>query len=228
MRRNQISIIVPVLNERQTVDVFLNHVKKLQSSCQVIFVDGGSRDGTPEYLIEEGWSCIQTEKGRAKQMNAGANSSIGDWLMFLHCDVSWSFDLLSVLNELIKNEILLANFRLRFDWKHWFLESNAHFSKYKALPFQFGDQGLWIQRALFFQIGGFDESFSLLEDNDIIQRARKYSPLHKINLSLMTSARKYRKHGLFNLQFKYYQVYLMYRLGYSQNQLQKCLDKVND
>ena len=42
----KISLIVPVLNEVQKIDGFLNQLKGLPGDWEAIFADGGSTDGT--------------------------------------------------------------------------------------------------------------------------------------------------------------------------------------
>ena len=88
----QLSIIIPVLNEAQNV------VKRLQSlhrllaknstiTVEVIIVDGGSADQSWELLQKycvqnQRVECLQAPAGRARQMNAGAAISTGEYLLF--------------------------------------------------------------------------------------------------------------------------------------------------
>jgi glycosyltransferase involved in cell wall biosynthesis len=49
-------------------------------------VDGGSRDRTPAVALSWGAKALRAPTGRARQMNAGAESAAGDLLLFLHAD----------------------------------------------------------------------------------------------------------------------------------------------
>ena len=83
----KLSIIVPVLNEDDTLAAFLQHLQPLrQTGHQLILVDGGSRDSScfiAEPLCDV---LLHSAPGRARQMNAGAAQADGDWLLFLHAD----------------------------------------------------------------------------------------------------------------------------------------------
>lgn len=213
MNKHSCCIIIPVLNESTQLESLLDLLSPLKREFEIIFVDGGSKDSSVEFIRSQGYHCIESPKGRAKQMNLGASKSKSKYLLFLHADVSWGFNMKVLLERLNDDSIQLANFRLQFDWSHWFLVLNAAFSKFRATPFQFGDQGLWISRDIFNKLQGFDESFEILEDNDIIKRAKQYSPLLKLHHKLIVSARKYRKYGPFKLQCFYYYLYLKYWIG---------------
>src|SRR5690606_40772825 len=51
-----------------------------------IVVDGGSDDGTPALAAAAGALVVAAERGRARQMNAGARLARGEVLLFLHAD----------------------------------------------------------------------------------------------------------------------------------------------
>ena len=81
----KISIIIPTYNEESTIERLMETLEPLNERCEILFVDGGSTDGTLA-LLKDRYPVIQSPKGRAKQMNKGAEESSGDVLFFLHCD----------------------------------------------------------------------------------------------------------------------------------------------
>ena len=81
----KISVIIPVYNEAKTIEAMKKQLYPYRSRCEILFVDGGSTDETPE-MIGPDFKLLRSEKGRANQMNLGAEESHGDILFFLHCD----------------------------------------------------------------------------------------------------------------------------------------------
>ena len=81
----RLSIIIPVLNEAEVLPDLLGHLASLRDS-EVIVVDGGSEDDSRQAASRAGAQVIQSERGRARQMNAGAAVAQGDILLFLHAD----------------------------------------------------------------------------------------------------------------------------------------------
>lgn len=227
MTKKLCTIIIPVLNEGKYIASLLDILEPLHETTEIFFVDGGSQDETIQIIENRGMNClVSPQKGRAIQMNVAAQYASADYLLFIHADVKWNFNLVEVIQSLISEDIQLANFKLQFDHPHWFLRSNAFFSRYTATAFQFGDQGLWISKQLFETLEGFDERFLLLEDNDIVKRAKRLVPHQKIQHTLIVSSRKYLQYGLYKLQFYYYYLYLLYRIGIPIEKLNR--SKINE
>jgi glycosyltransferase involved in cell wall biosynthesis len=54
---------------------------------ELIFIDGESTDGTWEWLKKQkSLKALQTKKGRARQLNLGAEKTTHDVLYFVHVD----------------------------------------------------------------------------------------------------------------------------------------------
>ena len=83
-----ITVVVPVLNERTGIERCLDALKSLEAmGHELLFVDGGSTDGTDTFLEGSGATVFRSLRGRARQMNAGARAARGTGLLFLHADV---------------------------------------------------------------------------------------------------------------------------------------------
>ena len=90
-----ISIVIPVLNEASSIEKLLQHLVENvtpKNLAEITVVDGGSTDGTQQLIKnfevkpEIGIQLISSEKGRGKQLNAGAKNATGSILYFLHAD----------------------------------------------------------------------------------------------------------------------------------------------
>ena len=155
----QISIIIPVINEEESIEKLLNVLKNKTSNTQlikeIIVVDGGSTDHSISIAKKNGATVITSIKGRAVQMNAGAKIASGDILYFLHVDTfpPKNFDSL-ILTTVTKNKES-GCFRMAFDSSHLFLNFFAWFSKLNYQICRGGDQSLFITKILFQKIQGF-------------------------------------------------------------------------
>lgn len=217
----KLSIIIPTYNEEATIVKLLAYLQRCTSaSTEVIIADGGSTDATRSLASQAGARVLRCpRKGRGAQMNAGAAASTGDLLYFLHADTFPPQNFEAQLLEAVQQGYGSGCYRLKFDEQHWFLALNAWFTQFDADAIRFGDQSLFVQRAIFERAAGFNEQHLLLEDQEIIGRLRRHGRFVVLPQQVVTSARKYRQHGVYRLQFGYFLIYSLYRLGATQKQL---------
>lgn len=163
MKTSRISVIVPIYNEEKTIVQMQEQLLPYLNKCEIIFVDGGSTDGTLEKLSPE-FRLIHSEKGRAKQMNLGARESHGDILFFLHCDSELPKNFLSEISHVMKDH-RAGCFGIAYHKKHFFLWTCRVISNHriKDRKVMFGDQGIFVTRELFFEMGAFPE-IPVMED----------------------------------------------------------------
>jgi len=231
MVKNKISIIIPVLNEAENIITLLDHLKTHSFEAnleEVIIVDGGSTDGSLNLIsnyssFSENNFCpiilIHSPKGRAKQMNTGAELASGSILYFLHAD---SFPP-KYFDKLIINEVNKGNkagcFRLEFNSKHWWLILAGWLTKFNWRVSRGGDQSQYITKTLFKAIGGYDERYIIYEDNILINELYKRKIFKVIQHNIKTSARLYEKKGIWNLQFHFWAIYVKKWFGASALEL---------
>lgn len=225
MKKPTISIVIPTLNEETGIGDLLDYIQKLpgyDSSCEIIMVDGGSKDKTVTLAKQRGVVVITTPPGRSHQMNIGANLAKAGHLFFLHADSYPPKTFFFEINEAIRSNLDAGCFRLKFDNNHPILRFYAWFTRYDFQPFRFGDQGFFIKKSIFEILGGFNESFIVMEDNDIIKRLKSEGFQLKIWSSQMqTSARRYIENGVLKLQLVFAAIYLLHNAGIPHDELKR-------
>lgn len=162
-RISRISIIIPIYNESGTIEQMIRQLTPLAGRCEILFVDGGSTDGTVE-KIGPAFRVIHSRKGRAWQMNKGARQSSGDVLFFLHCDSELPDHPLERIRRVMKG-YRAGCFGIAFHSWNFFMFTCRVISNHrvKDRKVMFGDQGIFLDRDLFFEAGMFPE-IPIMED----------------------------------------------------------------
>lgn len=222
MSTPRLSIIIPALNEAETIGNLIEHLNTMSDLPQlleIIVVDGGSTDETIAFAKAKKATVITAPKGRAKQMNAGATIAQNNILYFLHADSfpPKNYDTL-IYNEVAKNN-LAGCFRMRFDSNHWWLRLAGWLTQFSWRASRGGDQSQFITKKLFNELGSFNESFIVYEDNDLINKLYEINEFVVINKKLTTSARRYRKNGMWKLQYHFLMIYAKKWMGASAEEL---------
>ncbi|MFN4196527.1 MAG: TIGR04283 family arsenosugar biosynthesis glycosyltransferase [Caldimicrobium sp.] len=185
----RVSVIIPTYNEEKYLPKLLKSLAFLNPD-EVIVVDGKSTDNTGQIAYSFGAKFISCERGRGLQLHRGALEAKGNFLLFLHAD--------TYLNERIdlsiitKKGIKAGFFNLKFEENNLSLRILARLINFRAktLFLPYGDQGLFIDRDLYFQIGGY-RNLPFLEDFDLIRRLKKVYLPRCLEHTLIVSGRKF-------------------------------------
>lgn len=192
-RTRKISIIVPLYNEAKTIEKLQAQLRPLRKDCEILLVDGGSTDGTCE-KIDPAFHLIHTEKGRARQMNAGAKRSTGEILFFLHADSELPPHPLAWIRRVMETHEA-GCFGIAFHSRNFFMWTCRVISNHrvKDRKVMFGDQGIFIDRNLFFAAGMFPE-LPLMEDYQLSLKLKKMGiKLGMAGRRIYTSDRRFPK-----------------------------------
>lgn len=210
-----ISVIIPILNEEDEIEALLRNLKGAGEGFEVIFADGGSTDRTNE-IIGKSHKIISSEKGRSKQMNAGAKSACGSIFFFLHADSRLPYGFCTEINKIFESGGMAGCFPIKFDSSAPLLSICAYMSNARARFRQiaFGDQGLFITRELFEDLGGFPE-IPLMEDYMMSELIAQRTKIMLAEKYITTSARRFEKHGILRTMWLMQKLQYLYRKGVS-------------
>jgi rSAM/selenodomain-associated transferase 2 len=219
-----ISVVIPTLNEVETLPALLDDLGGLASMVplDVVVVDGGSSDGTGAQAAARGARVFQAPCGRTRQLNRGAMAARGDWLLFLHADCRLGEGALTALRAALEPSagVQAAVFRFAIDlpsvWRRFIETGQAIREALSGLAY--GDQGLLIRRELFQSVGGYPD-LPLMEDVAMIRTLRRRTRVTQLPAPLLTSGRRYRRGGVLRTWLKHTALISLYLLGASPTRL---------
>lgn len=219
-----ISIIIPAHNEKDNLKRLLCRLSSLSIgvNAEVIVALSSSNNDRSENINTNlsGQILKCSEKGRASQMNAAVKKAQGDILVFLHADVIPPNSFFQDINTTLKDTYDAGFFSYRFDKDSFLLKINASFTAKDGIFTGGGDQCLFIKKAVFLKLGGFDERQVLMEDFEFFDRMKKSKiPYKIINNDLIVSARKYKNNSYFRVNISNVLLLTLYKLGYPSKKL---------
>jgi rSAM/selenodomain-associated transferase 2 len=205
----RLSIIVPALNESAGIGAALAALAPLRErGAEVIVVDGGSGDATASVAAAAGADrVLVAERGRARQMNAGAAVARGDWLLFLHADTRLPDGADGVLAAARARGARWGRFDVVIDGRPRLLRVVAALMNRRSrlTGIATGDQAIFVERALFDEIGGYPDQ-PLMEDIELSRRLRARAAPACLRERVVTSGRRWEQRGPWRT------VWLMWRL----------------
>ena len=215
-----LSIIIPALNEAAALRLLLPALLSQRESVEVIVADGGSDDEIDSIVRGFGATLIHAERGRARQMNAGAACANGEILLFLHADSQLPDDAFQLVEEAIANGKLWGRFNLRLSGKQWLLRVVERMINWRSClsGIATGDQAIFLRRDTFESLGGYAEIL-LMEDVELSKRLKRLAAPCCIHQPLVTSSRRWEHYGILRTIFLMWQMRLAYFLGASPESL---------
>jgi rSAM/selenodomain-associated transferase 2 len=226
-----ISVIIPTLNEEQTIIATLAHTAELGFD-EIIVVDGGSSDQTSA-LVE---SCrlsaqpsalnslrlVTAPRGRARQMNEGAKLSRGEILLFLHADTQLPVEAKTVIGTTLADQWTVGGrFDVRFDHPSLWATIISRMMNWRSRlsGIATGDQALFVRRPIFEQMGGFTE-MPLMEDIDFSRRLKRKGSTAALTATVTTSFRRWEQQGPLRTILLMWTLRFLYWVGISPHRLQ--------
>ena len=210
-----LSIIVPVLDEAAGIEATLAALAPYRTrACELVVVDGGSRDKTLALARPLADRVLTAPRGRAAQMNAGASVAHGDVLLFLHADTKLPANADALIRDsLAQSGRVWGRFDLRFDQGGIMpLVAVMMNLRSRLTGIATGDQAIFVTRSAFDTIGGFPAQ-PLMEDIALSSRVRRISRPAYIRAPVTTSARRWRTQGVLRTVFLMWRLRLAYFLG---------------
>jgi rSAM/selenodomain-associated transferase 2 len=219
---SKLSIIMPVLNEGDGIAASLDALADLRTlGTELIVVDAGSDDATVEQAQLRADQVILAPRGRALQMNAGAEKASGDVLLFLHADTRLPAEAdRVVLNGLDRSRRAWGRFEVKIDGRSPLLPVVAWLMglRSRLTGIATGDQAIFVRREAFQAVGGFP-AIALMEDIAMCKRLKRLGRPLCLRACVTTSGRRWEKNGVLSTILLMWRLRFAYFLGADPKQL---------
>jgi rSAM/selenodomain-associated transferase 2 len=214
-----LSVIIPTLDAASVLPAALASLAEGGDTglvCEVLVVDGGSRDATPAVAHAHGARVVAAPRGRGIQLATGGAVALGEWLLFLHADTRLSPGWTRAVTEFIadagnRDRAAYLRFRLDDGSRAARRVEAAVAWRCRRLALPYGDQGLLIAAAFYRTMGGF-RPLALMEDVEMVRRIGR-SRLVALSAEAVTSAARYRRDGFVARPLRNLGCLALYMLG---------------
>jgi len=218
-----LSIIVPMLNERASIGATLTALRVGAPGAEIIVVDGGSHDGSPNAAGQLCDLLIETPRGRAIQLNSGAVKASGQVLAFVHADTivpkTFAADIENAMRDPAivggRFDLVLDATALPYRLIGWLISLRSRLSRTGT-----GDQAIFVRREVFERLGGFPQ-IEICEDLDFTRRLKREGAVACLRSRVITSARRWQRAGLIRTVARMWAIRLSYLAGVSPARLRR-------
>ncbi len=208
-----LSLIIPVRNDATALASLLHSLQAQRGALELIVVDGQSTDNSLALAQPLADQVLSSPPGRAQQMNAGAAAAHGDVLLFVHADTQLPDDFAALLQAAVQHadwgrfDVRLAPSSFLLRWVARLMNWRSRLTRIAT-----GDQAIFVRRELFTLLGGY-APIPLMEDIELCQRLKRSGRFAAIGTPLITSSRRWLKHGTLRTIGLMWSLRLRYWLG---------------
>lgn len=220
-----VAILIPALDEEEAIR--RNLPPALAAADEVVVSDGGSRDATARLARELGARVVTGAPSRGGQLNRAAAASGADVFLFLHADSALAPGAVEAVREAVAAGAPGGGFLVRFDSERPLFRLGTRLVNLRTrlLRAPLGDQGQFVTRAVFEELGGFPE-WPILEDLDFVRRLRRRGRIALLPHRVTTSARRYEAGGVLRTVARNWLIWALYALGVSPHRLARLYGNV--
>ena len=221
-----LSVIVPVLDEARAIEAALAPLQPARrEGLEIIVVDGGSADATPRLAAPLADRVLHAPRGRASQMNAGAAAASGDVFLFVHADTVLPAGAPALVQRAVDAGAEWGRFDVTIEGADPLLAIVAPLMNLRSrlTGIATGDQAIFVRRDAFVAAGGFPP-IPLMEDVALSRALRHSSRPACLRERVLTSGRRWERHGTLRTIVRMWRLRLAYALGADPHRLAREYD----
>ena len=225
-----VAVILPVFNEAAMLRARLPELLEQHQFDEIVVVDGGSTDQSVEVVCKHlppdassAWPVLrlaQSERGRARQMNAGAQMAEAEVLLFLHADTTLPPNAAELVRESIRGGYLWGRFDVRLSGRHVLFRVIERLMNWRsaASGIATGDQAVFVRRDAFRMFGGY-APLPLMEDIDLSRRLKWAGQPARRRETVVASSRRWEERGILRTILLMWTLRFLYWVGVSPARL---------
>jgi rSAM/selenodomain-associated transferase 2 len=221
-----VAVLIPTLDEEENLRRNLPAV--LAAADEVVVSDGGSRDGSCAVARGLGARVVEGPPGRGGQLNRAAAATSADALLVVHADTVLPPGGVDAVRRAVAAGARGGAFLVRFDGESWVyrLGERVVNLRTRLAKTPLGDQGQFVARATFEELGGFRE-WPILEDLDFVRRLKRSGPVTILPLPVTTSARRFEAAGPLRTVLRNWLIWGLYVLGVPPRRLARLYRQIH-
>jgi len=219
---SSVAVVVPSFNEATRLPLLLADLAAGPADliAELVVVDGGSRDGTPQLARQGGARVLHTQASRGWQLQCGVACTTAPWLLLLHADARLSRDWAGVVRQALEQPEAAWAFDLAIEGQAPGLRllELAVWLRCRLRQLPYGDQGLLLPRSLLSRAGGMPP-LPLMEDLALMQQLRRLTRIRSLNRPIRVDGRRWQRLGVLGTAWRNARLRQAWRRGMNAAEL---------
>lgn len=214
----EITVIIPVLGEQAVIGERIRRIRECETGevPEIVVVDGDPAGGTLESIDDPDVVCLTSPRGRAVQMNRGAERASGPILLFLHADTDLPPGAFTMIRRTMEDASAAAgafDLTIRSPRPVFRIIERIASRRSRLTRIPYGDQAIFIRASCFQGIGGYRD-IPIMEDVELMRRIkRRGDRVVFLDARVSTSARRWEKEGVLRCTLRNWVLISLYLLG---------------
>jgi rSAM/selenodomain-associated transferase 2 len=193
-----VAVVIPVFRDTAALGRLLDAISTWELAPQeILVIDGGGDRDVAALCRQHGCACHRTTANRGAQLDLGARQAAAPVLWFLHADAQVGVGALRAISAAVARGVRAGGFRFRFQGRR--TVAKRLIEALVALRIRlggtiYGDQGIFVLRDLYLELGGFPHE-PLFEEVSLIRKLRARGSLEVLDGPFYVATHRWERDG---------------------------------